>query len=798
MNSVSSSLVCLHCGAEVRKHDRSNLFCCAGCEYVYQLIHENQLDQFYDFQDGKLQPAPSTVFQNREYQWIKEVVSQEEKNPKMDLESRFSIQGISCVGCIWLLERVYLKEPGAISCEIDTSAGSMALKWKRGEIDLAQFAQKIQRFGYLLGKFSKERHQESRQLLSRIGLCGAFAMNSMLFAIPTYLGMEKSFEYAPLFARLLLFFSTLTVLVGGSYFFRRCWEGFKNGVYHIDIPIGLGIAIAYASSVIAWSQNRSDFLYLEFVSTFTFLMLVGRWAHLKSVEENRNRLLQEEEALTDVLSESSERKILNDEIQIGTRFRLISGGAVPVQSIFLSEEGTFGMDWISGETDLRCYQQGEIIPAGALSLQSQPILLEAKEAWQDSLLKSLIDVQERKTHRNFLLERFVKFYLLFILIVACGAGMGWYLKTGNGFKALQIITSILVVSCPCASGVAIPMIDDRAALSLRKYGVYLKESTLWHRLLKVKKIIFDKTGTLTLESLELESPQSLRNLNSEEQIRLFSLVRRSLHPVCTSIRKELLAFNPQLEKAAPLISVEEIVGKGVEMIREGKVERLGRSSWACGDQMSRTVWVCDGKIILDLKFKEKVREEARETIQNFLRQGYEIYLLSGDRSENVHEMGAILGVAPDHLYAEMSPQDKALWIEKNNHFDTLMLGDGANDSLAFNRSFCTGTPAIDRGFLQKKSDFYWLGGSLKGISFLFEVAQLRQRAIRAVIAFALIYNFITLGISIAGEMSPVLAAILMPSSSIVTLFIAVMGVPLNLKSAIHLTTEYTKYTERRS
>lgn len=780
MSAVSSSLACLHCGTPVRNRESASRFCCAGCEYVYQLIRENGFDQFYDFQEGKSQPPPSTIFQNRDYLWIAERVSVEEKSSQIDLESKFSVQGITCVGCIWLLEKLYLKEPGAISCEIDSSAGSMTLKWKRGKIDLVAFAKKVQHFGYLLGKSSLQEESESRRLLSRIGLCGAFAMNSMLFAIPTYLGMEKTFEYAPLFARLLLFFSTLSVLVGGSYFLKRCWNGLRHGVYHVDIPIGLGIGMAYLSSIIAWSQNRTDFLYLEFVSTFTFLMLVGRWAHLKSVEQNRDRLLKEEESLSDVVAESSDEKIPHSAIQIGTRFRILSGAPVPVQSIFLSKEGSFGMDWINGETELRRYQQGEIIPAGALSLQSESILLEAKEGWNDSLLCSLLAVQERKSHRNLTLEQFVKYYLLLILVIAAVAGCGWFWKTGNLFKALQIVTSILVVSCPCASGVAIPMIDDRASLSLRRVGVYLRESTLWYRLLRVKKIIFDKTGTLTVESLELEAPQRLRELGVEEQKRLFSLVRSSLHPVCTALRKELLAIQPHLDSVPLIGAVEEIVGKGVEMRQGSQIDRLGRSSWVMGGQGSETLWASAGKIMGHFQFKERIRDEALETIQGFLREDYQIYLLSGDRSEKVKEMGRVLGIPKENLFSGMTPQEKAQWFEKNNDSDTLMLGDGANDSLAFNQSYCSGTPAIDRGFLQKKSDFYWLGGSLNGIRSLFEVARSRQRTIHAVIGFALLYNLVAVGISISGGMSPVLAAILMPSSSIVTLLIAVRGIPLKI------------------
>jgi Cu2+-exporting ATPase len=781
MTAMPPTQTCLHCGTPVKKTEARELFCCAGCEYVYQLIHQSGLDRFYDLQGGLSQPAASTVFQERDYLWLKESMVELEKTEKEDVEAHFSIQGISCVGCVWLLEKVYKQSEGAISCGIDSSAGEMTLRWKRGKADLVRFAKRIQGFGYLLGSRSKEPQRESRRLVGRLGLCAAFSMNAMLFAIPTYLGMEKTFEYAPLFARLLLVFSTLSIFVGGSYFLKRCWEGLRNRVFHIDIPIGLGIGIAYLSSVVAWSHHRVDFLYLEFVSTFTFLMLLGRWVHLKAVEENRDRLLKEEETLHFVWNEGSDEKIPNDEIQSGTRYRIMSGAAVPVKSILLSEVGTFGMDWISGETDLRTWRQGEIIPAGALSLRSDSLLMEAQEPWEDSLLKSLLEIQGTKSNRNDTLEKFIRGYLIVILFVGFFAGVGWYWKTGNPFRALQVVTSILVVSCPCASGVALPMIDDRAAIRLRRMGVYLRESTLWHRLLRVKKLVFDKTGTLTMESLEMENAEALRSLGLEDQKSLFTLIRSSLHPVSNALRKELLALNPSFDQMPVFEGVSEVVGKGMEMRVHGVLHRLGRGEWATGTPTSTTVWSRDGAVILEMKFSEKIREEASTMVQEFQGRGYEIYLLSGDRREKVGAMGRRLGIRDENVYSELSPVEKEEWFKKNSHSDTLMLGDGANDSLAFNRSYCAGTPAIDRGFLQKKADFYWMGKSLRGIVGLFDTAILRQKSIRRVVGFAIVYNLFAVGISVCGWMSPVLASILMPSSSLVTLMIAVMSLPIRFK-----------------
>lgn len=374
------------------------------------------------------------------------------------------------------------------------------------------------------------------------------------------------------------------------------------------------------------------------------------------------------------------------------------------------------------------------------------------------------------------LERFIRNYLITILFIAAFSGGYWYFKTEQIFKALQVVTSILVVSCPCASGVAIPLVDDRAAVRMRRWGVYIRESSLWHRIRKVRKIVFDKTGTLTLENLECSDTDSLSQLSPQDQRTLAWMVRESLHPVAVAIRSALgipsVIFDS--EQKPP---VHEVIGQGIEYFEKGICYRLGKSSWALnsGGDEKGTVFARNGKWIRTFEFSEKIREEAAEMIQHFHLQGKKIYLLSGDRRQQVTSMAQTLGIPLEHVGAELTPQEKEARIRQINQEDTLMLGDGANDSLAFNQSLCTGTPAIDRGFLQKKADFYWMGKSLRGIEILFSTADRRKRTIEAILIFTFFYNVVVILLSFYGKMNPVLAVILMPLSSLITLAIGVIG-----------------------
>jgi len=321
--------------------------------------------------------------------------------------------------------------------------------------------------------------------------------------------------------------------------------------------------------------------------------------------------------------------------------------------------------------------------------------------------------------------------------------------------------------------VALPLADDLAASFVGRLGVFLREGSLWSRLRSVRKIVFDKTGTLTLETMALRNPESLAALPVGEKAVLLAMVSDSLHPVSCCLRELLLAEG--IEATAPA-NVKEFVGLGLERIVGREVWRLGRNGWA-GKAEEDCVFSRNGEVLAAFSFEESVRTDAAEEIAALQKQGCEVFILSGDRPQKVATMAARLGVPSANCHATMSPQQKADWVRNIDRHDTLLIGDGANDSLAFNAAYCTGTPAIDRGLLEQKADFYFLGRGLSGIRQLFTTANRRRQTVRCVIGFALLYNFVAIAISLAGAMSPVVAAVLMPLSSLVSLAIVFVGRP---------------------
>lgn len=777
--------ICIHCGTPFRPAPQRADFCCAGCQFVHDLIVKNGLGQFYDLQESAGAPVKPFVFQKRDYAWLEELAKAAETTGGPVAALELDLQGISCIGCVWLIEKVFLQKNGALSIRVNPAVGRLEFRWKSGALDVAAFARELQAFGYLVSTPGKSPALESRALVTRIGLCAAFAMNTMLFTLPGYLGMSRNFEYAPLFNKLTLLFGTLSFIVGGGYFFSRTLRSLRNRLLHIDLPISLGLVAAYAGSLYAWCAGEMSFVYFDFVSIFVFLMLTGRWMQQAAIEKNRNRLLGMQTFV----------KEPDRELKPGQAYSVGAGQVVPVRSKLLSSGATLGLEWINGESESQAARPGQTVPSGAVNFSQGPVQLEAMECWEDSILSKLLRVSPRDHLKNDGLEKFIKFYIVVIVAIAVSGLAGWLAAGRPLLSALQVMISILVVSCPCAAGVALPLADELAVSALRRLGVFVREQSLWARIVRVKKIIFDKTGTLTLETLALRNPESLQTLAPGQKRRLLRMVGDNLHPISGCLRENLLADGVRADLDG---EVEETVGFGLEMRTVEGVWRIGRPDWAgapisyrpvpnasaispiprnlpAGSRRSECEFSLNGESLARFSFREEVRADAADEIARLQTGGYSVHILSGDRRHKVDAMARKLGLPAAQCESEMSPDDKARRVRALDRRDTLMIGDGANDSLAFNESYCSGTPAIDRGLLEQKSDFYFLGRGLNGVRSLLEAGRRRRATVRRVIAFALAYNFCTILVSLVGRMNPLAAAILMPVSSLVSIAIVYLG-----------------------
>ncbi|WP_082782534.1 heavy metal translocating P-type ATPase [Cephaloticoccus capnophilus] len=819
---------CHHCGTALTDHAmRETGFCCSGCAYVYRLIHESGLDAYYRIKDPITAPVDATVFQPQNADWLAEL----QKNAEAETDEKGSphtphnqaattprqvkrsasataklgIQGISCAGCVWLIEKLFSQIPGARRITVNAQLGHMEISWTAGELSLPGFAQKLASFNYLVGPHdSSTAELESRALIRRIGLCTAFVMNTMLFTLPTYFGMEADFPYARLFGTLSLAFGTLSMLAGGGYFVRRAWAGLRHGLLHIDLPISLGILGAYLGSLYGWAIGEETYVYFDFVSTFIVLMLIGRWAQVCAVERNRRRLLSLQprpQHIPILQPDGTLQPTPPERLQPGQILELRSGQILPVEAILethasaapesdralspaslaasTAREVEFSLASINGESAPRRFTAGQRIPAGALNLSRTPIRLRSTQAWAHSLLAELTATQSETEHRNPLLERIVQGYLIGILGIAALAALFWGFHTGGDLlKTGAIVTAILVVSCPCAIGLAFPLAEEIASVALRRRGVFVRSPRLWSLLHKVRTLVFDKTGTLTLETPILQNPEQIATLSEEARSALYSLIRDNPHPVSQCLLEALLASGPT--PAALEGDVLEEIGCGVSLgpwslgkagWKAQEADGNARSATAMSPQAkgSATLFAYNDTPLATFHLADSIRSDAPEAIAKLRALGLEAHILSGDATNKVQATAAQLGLAPAHGHGQMSPQDKADWLRTHAPSDALMLGDGLNDSLAFDAALLRGTPVIHRGTLAQKADFYYLGRGIGGIHALFEVNAIRRRAERVILIFSVSYNLLAVGFAALGFINPLIAAILMPINSLLTL-----------------------------
>jgi Cu2+-exporting ATPase len=752
-------------------------FCCKGCEFVADLISENGFEQFYDLKQGlAVAPVRSRPFEEHDFSWLAaKVLEAEEKavaagdGARLDL----ALEGISCVGCVWLVEKLFARHAGSIRAAASPASGRLYLEWMPGRCELEPFLRELCQFGYVAapaGAVSGDH--ERRRLAARMGLCGAFALNTMGFSVPVYLGMPADFEFANLFQLIAFLSATLSMLVGGGYFMDRAWRALRAGALHIDLPITLGLVAAYAGSIAGWALGKEQLLYFDFVSIFVFLMLAGRYLQTAAVERNRRRLVRQQPVPEAVpQADGAGAPVGRAEISAGLKFLLSPGQALPVCGVLAAGEADFSLEWIHGEADPVRYSAGARLPAGAILLSRTPAAVEASERWEDSLIAKLTAPAsgERGTPG---LDKLLRVYLSIVLVAGVAALVFWGTR-GDWLTGAQAMISVFVVSCPCALGVSIPLADDLAAAAMERLGVFTRTATLWSRLRRVRRVVFDKTGTLTLERPVLENPEAIAALDDEAALALARMTHGSLHPIARSLLEALGTRGQKLLAAGEMPETQEFPGLGVAMGGWS----LGKAGWAgdgpvavaaetAGSELRR-----DGELVAAFHFRESLRPGTVAMLRRLERRGLSLHLLSGDHPQKVATMAVALGLPENHAHGGLSPVEKAGAVMEMDRQDTLYLGDGANDSLAFDAAFVTGTPVVDRSLLESKADFYTLGAGLEFLPQLLNTAAARANAVRTAFGFAILYNLTTVAFSSAGKMSPLLAAVLMPMSSIVSILI---------------------------
>ena len=775
---LSAMKSCRHCNTAFSPRKAEEEFCCHGCEYVFRMINDSGLDRFYDLKQGlATTPVKSRPFEEHDFSWLAPMFEQAEQSGRDEASLDLALDGISCVGCVWMIERIFARHPGSIRAAAHPTQGMLHLEWMPGRCDVEAFLREITQFGYIAAPREQQTgHGEQQKLFGRMGLCGAFALNAMAFTLPTYLGMPRDFMFADLFRLITFLSATFAMLIGGSWFMKKAWRALQMGTVHIDLPIALGLVAAYIGSIIGWMMDAEGLLYFDFVAMFVFLMLVGRALQTSAVERNRKRLVRQQPVPTSFAAVGEQREIPLHELNTNDAFHLRPGQANPVAAVVTSRQASFSLEWINGEAESVSFAIGSRLPAGAILLSREDVALEAAAAWQDSLLARLTAPTTQDRGHAFL-DKLLRYWLAVILLIGV-AGFGWHALHAQWIHGLQVMISVFVVSCPCALGVAIPLADDLAATQLQRWGVFLRSTTFWSRILKVRKIIFDKTGTLTMERPLLENPDAVDHLDDSSALALAILTHGSLHPVSRTLLETLGHRGQKLLQRVETRNIEETPGMGVEYHDGEHTWSLGRAGWKSPEPESHhqgTEFCCDGQVVARFHFRDALRPSARAAIHCLQQRGMQLHICSGDHPEKVRRMADMLAISPANAHGGLTPEEKATSVRQLDARDTLYLGDGANDSLAFDAAYVTGTPVTDRSLLESKADFYTLGAGLSFLPHMFRLARARANGVRHAFVFALLYNISVIGLSLGGHMNPLLAAVLMPLSSLVSLAIVALS-----------------------
>lgn len=761
---------CPHCGSALVDR-RATPFCCVGCEGAYEFLHATQLERYYDLRQGPGRPVGRA--RGRDHKWLEPLVATfAAANPlgRVDLD----IQGVHCSACVWLIERLFARLPGHGSIVVNPSVGRIQIV-AGSSFDLAFFVDEIERLGYLLGPARKSERRASSDLVWRMGVCIAIAMNSMIFAVAMYAGLTDGPLFV-LFQRLNLALSAVSLVVGGTVFFRSAWRGIWRGVLHLDVPIALGILLAFAGSGFSYLTGRSSASYIDTLNVFIALMLVGRWLRERVLERNRLEVLASDGAeglLTRKRTGNSVVTVPCTAIRSGDLLVLSPGDLVPVDARLLGDrEEHCSLDWINGESRPRPFLPGSVIPAGAFFAGRSVIEVESSTDFEGS---SLVELLRTPVSRDADLamqtpwwQRVTRVYVAVVLGLAALGGGAWFASTHDFVRALGVATAVLIVTCPCAFGLATPLAYDLAQARLRRAGLYVRSSGFLDRASLVRTVVFDKTGTLTAAAPTVENPDALQALRAHDLAALAHLVDRSHHPKAAAVRAALA------ELAVPAIaldgSVTEWAGLGVEIALGREHYRLGAGSWASRDgTTSDLVFAVDGRVLATLSCREELRADAAAEVAALQQEGYDVWLLSGDDASRVVDVARRCGLSPERAIGAASPQGKDEWLRAHDHSDVLMVGDGLNDTLVVEHAFCSGTPAVDRPFMAARSDFYFMSPGLSPIRTALHAGRAVAWVRSMNLSIAVSYNVVAVGLAYAGLMSPLLCAVLMPLSSLTTL-----------------------------
>lgn len=785
------STVCGHCGLHVptsrRDETRSVHFCCAGCETAFHTIHEIGLDDFYALNlERTMQPARATGRKYEEFDSDVFLSRYAQVSSDRVAEIELYLEGIHCAACVWLLERVPRIHKGVNYIDVNLSRSSARVSWDLKQGSLSTIARTIDALGYPVHPYRgldrfQARQKEERELLVRIGIAGACAGNVMMIAFALYAGMfgDLSVEHATLFRWASLVITAPAVFISGGVFFRGAWAGLRARTLHMDLPLSLGIAAGFVWGGYNTIRGVGE-IYFDSVTTLIFFLLVGRWLQMRQ----QRRAIDSAEmlnALTPLSARIVEggqlREVPIEAVFPGTIVEVPSGEVIPVDGKVLNERVQIDTALLTGEAKPQLVNQGETVHAGTRVLDT-PLRLEAISSGEETRVGRLLRQIEALAHRkskivlwaDSLVTRFV--VLVFLSTMAT---LGYWLWR-SPVHALDHAVALLIVTCPCALALATPLAVSVAIGRAAKRGILIKGGDVLETLATPGILVLDKTGTLTEGRFHVVYWDG----DGEIKPHIAALESSSRHVIAQAIVTAFSDRQPHRVEA-----VRETIGSGIEGIVDerhfmvGSVEFLKEKGIVFDHEHDRAVMRCieslftpvvvavNGRIAATIGLGDPLRDDAQSAIAALRAQGWRIHLLSGDRPEIVAAYGNTLGIPSENVEGGASPERK-LDVVKTLARDrtVVMVGDGINDAGALAVATCG--IAVHGGAEASLSvaDIFLTKPGLSGIVETIVGASSALKTIKQNCRFSLVYNVTGAVLAVTGIINPLIAAILMPISSL--------------------------------
>jgi P-type Cu2+ transporter len=695
------------------------------------------------------------------------------------------VTGAKCAGCIRKIESGLLGLPGVAEARLNLSTQRLRVAWTPGALAPERVAETLMRLGYGAAAFDPEAAQrktdeEGRRLLRYLAVAGFAAMNIMMFSVPVWSGHG---EMGAGTRTLLHWVSALIAIPASLYaaqpFFRSAWAALKAGRANMDVPISLAVFLTLGISV-SETLQQGDHAYFDGITMLLFFLLIGRYLD-HGLRERARTAARELLALQSVTAarigaDGNVAAVSARDIEIGDRLLLAAGDRAPVDGLI--EEGASELDrsMLTGETMPAPARAGDSIHAGVVNLTQKLVMRATARAEQSAVaeLARLIETGEQGRARFVrLADRAAALYVPVVHTLAALTFAGWLvgpallrmfgLEAGDvGVRvALMNAVAVLIITCPCALGLAVPAVQVVATGRLFKRGVLVKSGDALERLAQADSVVFDKTGTLTLGK-----PRLVSEIPADALQAAASLARTSRHPLSRAL----------VEAAGPGAAAEgakETPGQGVEAMVDGVCVRLGRRSFVAPsapeseDGRAELWFACADEPPLRFAFEDALRPDAAAVVVELKRRGYRVELISGDRPAAVEAAARAAGI--EVWRAHVSPADKTAHLQalRAQGLKPLMVGDGLNDAAALAAAHASVSPGTAVEASQAAADLVVQGAELAPVIEAIDVAKAAHARALENLRFSALYNLIAAPTAAAGFLTPLIAALAMSGSSLI-------------------------------